>query len=111
MNMKNTRERNSAGRRIFSLLMAAVMVLGMLPVTGTVMAAAGTTTYADPQTLTCPTDIYGDTTLNTGKVTGGDPDPRTQKAQGISEQKRAPLAGALKCCAKRRQFEGLCLFL
>ena len=27
------------------------------------------------------------------------------------EQKKAPLAGALKCCAKRRQFEGLCLFL
>ena len=51
--------------------MAAVMVLGMLPVTGTVMAAAGTTTYADPQTLTRPTDIYGDTTLNTGKVTVG----------------------------------------
>jgi hypothetical protein len=25
--------------------------------------------------------------------------------------KKAPLAGALKCCAKRRQFESLCLFL
>jgi hypothetical protein len=25
--------------------------------------------------------------------------------------KKGTLAGALKCCAKRRQFEGLCLFL
>ena len=63
-------------QRALALLMAAVLALGVLPVQS---RAAETEAYpvdhistvADPQTLGRPGTIYGDNTLNAGKVTVG----------------------------------------
>ena len=64
-------------QRFGALALAAVLVFGMLPNTG--FAAIGSNgtndadavTKADPETLTRPQEIYGDNTLNAGKVTVG----------------------------------------
>lgn len=75
--MKKTQGRYSALNRVLALLLAFVMVAGYFPTTsGWKVSAAelapGTiTTVADPETLTRPTDIYGQNTLNAGKVTVG----------------------------------------
>ena len=67
-------------QRMGSLLLTAVLVLGMVPVTGVSAATTGTVstdgvltqgvnTVADPQTLERPQLIYGENTLNTGMIT------------------------------------------
>ena len=72
--MKTAKREHTLGQRLFSLLLTAVLVLGMVPVTGVSAATGvgdGIDTWADPQTLTRPETIYGDNTLNTGKITVG----------------------------------------
>lgn len=72
--MKKAQGRYSALNRALALLLAFVMVAGYFPKnirTASATAANGITTVADPQTLTRPETIYGDNTLNAGKVTVG----------------------------------------
>lgn len=80
--MKKTQGRYSALKRIAAFLLAFVMVAGYFPTTDVWTASAaeittdliatdGVDTVADPQTLTRPATIYGDNTLNAGKVTVG----------------------------------------
>lgn len=76
-----TRKEHSMGQRLFAMLLAVLLVFGMVPVTGTAAtvstvstdgtATTGVDTVADPETLTRPGTIYGDNTLNAGKVTVG----------------------------------------
>lgn len=65
----------SLWQRVISLALALVMVFGMLPTMSvssvTVSNGSGITTVVDPETLTRPGTIYGDSTINTGKVTVG----------------------------------------
>lgn len=72
--MKNTQGRHSVLNRALAFLLAVVMVAGYFPTNiwkVSATAANGITTVADPQTLTRPETIYGDNTLNAGKVTVG----------------------------------------
>ena len=72
------RENNiSVWQRVSALILAAVMVLGMLPTSAFAntgndgLNSSGVVTVADPATLTRPELIYGNNTLNAGKVTVG----------------------------------------
>lgn len=72
--MKNTQGRHSVLNRALAFLLAVVMVAGYFPTNIWKVSATeanGITTVADPQTLTRPETIYGDNTLNAGKVTVG----------------------------------------
>ncbi len=73
--MKKVLEDCGLFRRGLALVLAFVMVLGYLPTAATRASAAavpGTvTTVADPETLTRPAQIYGQNTLNAGKITVG----------------------------------------
>ncbi len=63
--------KNTPMKKLISLVLCLAMVISWLPR----IAAAATeeliNTVADPQTLTRPETIYGDSTLNAGKVTVG----------------------------------------
>lgn len=70
----------SMWQRISALALAVLMVLGMVPfvrmsavsvTAGAADGSDGITTVADPETLTRPETIYGDSTANAGKVTVG----------------------------------------
>ena len=66
--------RHTFGQRLLAMLLCVAMLATYLPaIADRVSAAAGDgiTTVADPQTLTRPAEIYGDNTLNAGKVTVG----------------------------------------
>lgn len=72
--MKNEYKKFSLWHRISALALAAVMLVGMLPYINVAQADSsntGITTVADPETLTRPETIYGDNTVNAGKVTVG----------------------------------------
>ena len=63
-------------QRLGAMLLAAVLILGMIPANSAPASAAITTIgevtkLEDPETLTRPQDIYGNNTLNAGKVTVG----------------------------------------
>lgn len=68
-------------QRASALTLAVLMLFGILPFTNLIRAAAditasasasdNITTIADPETLTRPEMIYGDNTVNAGKVTVG----------------------------------------
>ena len=66
--------RHTLRQRALTLLLCVAMLATYLPGIGLSAAAAdndGITTVADPQTLTRPAAIYGENTLNAGKVTVG----------------------------------------
>lgn len=71
--MKKESKNYSLWQRFGALALVAVLVFGMLPATGTADSGTGTTVtkVEDPETLTRPQEIYGDNTLNAGKVTVG----------------------------------------
>ena len=71
--MRKESKKFSLWQRFGALAMAAVLVLGMIPVTGAAVSTnIGTTNkIEDPETLTRPQEIYGDNTLNAGKITVG----------------------------------------
>ena len=65
-------------QRVSALMLAVLMIFGILPYAHITYAAdsgkavdGGITTVADPETLTRPELIYGDNTINAGKVTVG----------------------------------------
>ena len=70
---RKTRHSFRPWQRLCAVTLAGLMVFGLLP--GLNRAAAlesdTLTTIADPETLTRPGSIYGDSTLNAGKVTVG----------------------------------------
>ncbi len=75
--MKKEIGSHSLGKRILSLILSVVMVFGVLPlntraeVTAQPYDVDHTATVADPQTIGRPGSIYGNDTLNAGKVTVG----------------------------------------
>lgn len=58
-------------RRLLSLVLVFVMVAGYIPVTASADTIAPVTTVADPETLHRTEEIYGDNTLNAGKISVG----------------------------------------
>ena len=71
--MRKENTNYSLWQRIGAMAMAVALVLGMVPTTG--FAATGdigtVSKVEDPETLTRPQEIYGDNTMNAGKVTVG----------------------------------------
>ena len=75
--MKENKKGYPLYQRILALALAAVLTLGVLPMQS--RAAVATQVYpedkietiADPQTIGRPGSVYGDSTLNAGKVTVG----------------------------------------
>ena len=71
--MKKESKNYSLWQRFGAMVLAAVLVLGMVPATGVSAAGNIGTVHKieDPETLTRPQAIYGDNTLNAGKITVG----------------------------------------
>ena len=57
--------------RILSAVLCVAMLVTCFPVVAMAAEASSVTTVADPETLTRPETIYGDNTVNAGKVTVG----------------------------------------
>ncbi len=71
------KQQNSLSRRLSAFALAVVMLVGIMPTMTFAdseiesQAVGGITTVSDPETLTRPADIYGQNTMNAGKVTVG----------------------------------------
>lgn len=85
--------KRTCSQRILSVLLCAAMLLAYLPagILHTSAATPGTiTTVTDPQTLTRPETIYGDSTVNAGKITVG---KSVSKSDVIVNGQRITLSG------------------
>ena len=75
--MKENTNRYPLYQRVLSFAMAALIVFGVLPLdtraatTAEAYTVEHIATVADPQTIGRPGSVYGDNTLNAGKVTVG----------------------------------------
>lgn len=69
--MKKKGQIKPVAKRLCALLVVLMLLVGVLPTAAFAADSDLITTVTDPQTLTRPSDIYGNDTQNAGKVTVG----------------------------------------